>query len=242
MVRPRGPYRSLARWIRGISSWHGAHQVAQKFRTTGLPRSWLRRNGASSRVRVVKSGAGAPTWANPPATVTLIAPGWRSSASASSTISSPATTSKPNTLRRNDQGSPAYGAARVVVLIGPESRFPPPGRTAEPGTPGRNETGGRPRRAPRPTGPGVLAPTGGRPAAGHQLHRRGRARWQGACSHRAAPARTRRSRAGSHLHRRPRATWVLRRLDTDAPGGATTTRSAEASRIGRPRREPGRAG
>src|SRR5437879_10625458 len=143
MVRPRGPYRSLARWIRGISSWHGAHQVAQKFRTTGLPRSWLRRNGAPSSVRVVKSGAGAPTWANPPATVTLIAPGWPSSASASSTISSPATTSKPSTLKRNDQGSPAYGAARVDVLIGPGSRFRPPGRTAAQDRRGRARGGGR---------------------------------------------------------------------------------------------------
>src|SRR5262245_35418304 len=47
--------------IDGISSRHGLHQVAQKFRKTTLPRNSDNRYGLSFKSESEKSGAGLPT-------------------------------------------------------------------------------------------------------------------------------------------------------------------------------------
>src|SRR5580700_6597847 len=62
---PGGPYRFSKSQNQGISILHGPHQVAQKFRTTGLPRKSDRRTVLPSRDCRVKSGAMPFIWALP---------------------------------------------------------------------------------------------------------------------------------------------------------------------------------
>ena len=56
-----GPYCSCQRANIGISTWHGAHQVAQKFSSTTLPCSRARSRLWPVRSRLTNSGALRPT-------------------------------------------------------------------------------------------------------------------------------------------------------------------------------------
>ena len=58
MANPCGPYWRCQALKTGISTWQGAHQVAQKLTSTTLPRKALRRKAWPARSWRVKSGAG----------------------------------------------------------------------------------------------------------------------------------------------------------------------------------------
>src|SRR3984885_4576116 len=59
-VKPAGLYFLYIASSRGISCWHGPHQVAQKFTITTWPLYWLSAAWPPSRAVSVKAGAGGP--------------------------------------------------------------------------------------------------------------------------------------------------------------------------------------
>src|SRR6266849_6470788 len=60
ITSPRSRYWSYSSCMAGISSRHGAHHVAQKLMSTGLPLSWARLMDSPSTSCSLKSGAGLP--------------------------------------------------------------------------------------------------------------------------------------------------------------------------------------